>query len=50
MSYSEVLEYLYEHLPYYQRKGPAAYKGSLDNTLALTSCSIILTEIFGPFT
>ena len=35
MSYSEVLEYLYEHLPYYQRKGPAAYKGSLDNTLAL---------------
>jgi dihydrofolate synthase/folylpolyglutamate synthase len=35
MNYSEVLEYLYEHLPYYQRKGPAAYKGSLDNTLAL---------------
>ena len=35
MSYSEVLEYLYEHLPYYQRKGPAAYKGNLDNTLAL---------------
>jgi dihydrofolate synthase/folylpolyglutamate synthase len=35
MEYKEVLEYLYEHLPYYQRKGPAAYKGSLDNTLAL---------------
>ena len=35
MLYEEVLEYLYEHLPYYQRKGPAAYKGSLDNTLAL---------------
>ncbi len=35
MSYSEVLEYLYEHLPYYQRKGPAAYKGSLDNTIAM---------------
>lgn len=35
MNYKEVLEYLYEHLPYYQRSGPAAYKGSLDNTLAL---------------
>ncbi len=35
MEYKEVLEYLYEHLPYYQRKGPAAYKGSLDNTLVL---------------
>jgi len=35
MNYEEVLEYLYEHLPYYQRNGPAAYKGSLDNTLAL---------------
>ncbi|MEI7828318.1 MAG: folylpolyglutamate synthase/dihydrofolate synthase family protein [Prolixibacteraceae bacterium] len=35
MEYKEVLEYLYEQLPYYQRKGPAAYKGSLDNTLAL---------------
>ncbi|MCK9411024.1 MAG: bifunctional folylpolyglutamate synthase/dihydrofolate synthase [Prolixibacteraceae bacterium] len=35
MSYDEVLVYLYEHLPYYQRKGTAAYKGSLDNTLAL---------------
>ena len=35
MTYEAVLEYLYEHLPYYQRKGPAAYKASLDNTLAL---------------
>lgn len=35
MRYEEVLEYLYSHLPYYQRSGPAAYKGSLDNTLAL---------------
>ncbi len=35
MHYEQVLEYLYEHLPYYQRKGPAAYKASLDNTLAL---------------
>lgn len=35
MNYEEVLDYLYEHLPFYQRKGPAAYKGSLDNTLAL---------------
>lgn len=35
MDYEAVLDYLYEKLPYYQRKGPAAYKGSLDNTLAL---------------
>jgi len=35
MNYEEVLEYLYEQLPFYQRKGAAAYKGSLDNTLAL---------------
>ena len=35
MNYDEVLDYLYEKLPYYQRKGPAAYKGSLDNTQAL---------------
>ena len=35
MQYEEVLGYLFEHLPYFQRKGPAAYKGSLDNTLAL---------------
>jgi dihydrofolate synthase / folylpolyglutamate synthase len=35
MHYEEVLEYLYQHLPYYQRNGAAAYKGSLVNTLAL---------------
>lgn len=35
MNYEEVLEYLYEHLPFYQRSGPAAYKGSLENTIAL---------------
>lgn len=35
MQYEEVLEFLYERLPYYQRSGPAAYKGNLDNTLAL---------------
>jgi len=34
-SYDSVLTYLYEQLPAYQRKGPAAYKNSLDNTLAL---------------
>ena len=34
-SYDTVLDYLYEQLPAYQRKGPAAYKNSLDNTLAL---------------
>ncbi len=33
--YEEVINYLYEHLPFYQRTGPAAYKDSLDNTLAL---------------
>ena len=35
MDYEKVLEYLYEHLPYYQRNGPPAYKASLENTLAL---------------
>jgi dihydrofolate synthase / folylpolyglutamate synthase len=35
MHYQEVLEYLFDHLPYYQRTGPVAYKGSLDNTIAL---------------
>lgn len=34
-SYDEVINYLYDHLPYYQRSGHAAYKDSLDNTLAL---------------
>ncbi len=35
MNYEEVLGFLYENLPFYQRKGAAAYKGDLDNTLAL---------------
>jgi dihydrofolate synthase/folylpolyglutamate synthase len=34
-SYDEVMNYLYDHLPYYQRSGQAAYKDSLDNTIAL---------------
>jgi dihydrofolate synthase/folylpolyglutamate synthase len=33
--YNEVINYLYDHLPYYQRTGPAAYKNNLDNTLLL---------------
>jgi dihydrofolate synthase/folylpolyglutamate synthase len=33
--YDEVINYLYDHLPYYQRSGQAAYKDSLDNTIAL---------------
>ena len=33
--YDEVVKYLFEHLPYYQRSGPAAYKDNLDNTLVL---------------
>ena len=34
-TYDEVINYLYDHLPYYQRSGQAAYKDSLDNTIAL---------------
>ena len=34
-TYEEVITYLYDHLPYYQRSGQAAYKDSLDNTIAL---------------
>jgi dihydrofolate synthase / folylpolyglutamate synthase len=34
-SYDDVIQYLYDHLPYYQRSGPAAYKDNLDNTLSL---------------
>jgi dihydrofolate synthase / folylpolyglutamate synthase len=34
-SYDEVINYLYDHLPYYQRSGQAAYKSGLENTLAL---------------
>lgn len=33
--YPEVLDYLYQALPMYQRVGAAAYKANLDNTVAL---------------
>ena len=33
--YSEVLDYLYNQLPVFQKQGSAAYKNSLDNTIAL---------------
>ena len=33
--YDQVINYLYDHLPYFQRTGPAAYKNNLDNTLSL---------------
>lgn len=33
--YAEVLDYMYQALPMYQRIGPAAYKADLDNTIAL---------------
>jgi dihydrofolate synthase / folylpolyglutamate synthase len=35
MTYQQTLDYLYAHLPMYQRIGPAAYKKDLHNTLAL---------------
>ncbi len=35
LSYRQTIEYLYEHLPMYQRIGKAAYKADLSNTLAL---------------
>ncbi len=35
MEYSEVLEYLYQQLPMFQRTGPSAYKNNLDNTILL---------------
>lgn len=35
MTYPETLDYLYAHLPMYQRIGAAAYKKDLGNTLAL---------------
>lgn len=37
MTYKEALDYLYEHLPMYQRIGAAAYKKDLTNTYALLS-------------
>lgn len=35
MNYKATLDYLYAHLPMFQRIGPAAYKKDLGNTLAL---------------
>lgn len=35
MTYAATLEYLYAHLPMYQRVGVAAYKTDLSNTIAL---------------
>ncbi|MBL7779854.1 MAG: bifunctional folylpolyglutamate synthase/dihydrofolate synthase [Saprospiraceae bacterium] len=35
MTYQETLDYLYRHLPMFQRVGPVAYKKDLTNTLAL---------------
>jgi dihydrofolate synthase / folylpolyglutamate synthase len=35
MSYPETLDYLFQHLPMYQRIGPAAYKKDLGNIRAL---------------
>lgn len=34
-NFQQVLDYLYRHLPMYQRVGDAAYKADLNNTLAL---------------
>ncbi len=35
LNYSETIEFLYTRLPMFQRKGPAAYKNSLENTFRL---------------
>lgn len=35
MTYSQIMEFLYSRLPAYHRIGKAAYKDTLDNTLAL---------------
>ena len=35
MIYNATLEYMYSHLPMFQRIGAAAYKPNLDNTVAL---------------
>src|SRR5258706_10697483 len=35
MTYQEVLDYLYQALPMFQRVGAIAYKDNLDNTIAL---------------
>ncbi len=39
MNYKETLEYMFSHLPMYQRVGKAAYKANLDNTIAL--CNLL---------
>jgi dihydrofolate synthase/folylpolyglutamate synthase len=35
MNYSQTIDYLFSHLPLFQRTGPAAYKFNLDNTCTL---------------
>jgi dihydrofolate synthase / folylpolyglutamate synthase len=35
MNYKETIDFLYSHLPVFHRIGKAAYKGSLENTIAL---------------
>jgi len=35
LKYSKTIDFLFTQLPMFQRKGPAAYKNSLDNTLRL---------------
>lgn len=35
MNYQEIIEFLFNSLPMYQRLGKAAYKANLDNTIAL---------------
>jgi dihydrofolate synthase / folylpolyglutamate synthase len=35
LKYNNVLDYLYNRLPMYQRTGPAAYKNNLENTIFL---------------
>jgi dihydrofolate synthase / folylpolyglutamate synthase len=37
MDYNEIVQYMYNQLPMFQRIGKAAYKANLDNTLALDS-------------
>lgn len=39
MNYRQTLDYLFTHLPMYQRIGPAAYKKDLTNTLTL--CEVL---------
>jgi dihydrofolate synthase/folylpolyglutamate synthase len=38
LNYEDTIDYLFTHLPMFQRKGPAAYKNSLENTLKLDAC------------